>query len=577
MSRSFGNSSARSLVSQTASLRGSPGSSIDLILATLVINILGLALPLTLMQVYDRIIPNQALTSLSVLVIGCSLAIFLESILKLCREQVSSWLGARYEHFLNCKAVERILTADLEEVERENVAVHMDSVKSISTLRNFYCNQFFLTFLDLPFAAIYLATIWYLSPKLAYLVLAIVGGMFISTILFLPLYRSAKNQQAIALNSKLNFVIQAISKIHFIKAFAQEERMNVRFQQHQSDQSRYDFKVSLLQTLPSNTGMLFAQGTLFTVIGFGAEGVASGHMTLGVLTACMMLGVRTIQPTQSLASYLFKSPELKLAKSKVLQILELPRAEQYRKPRITGEIEGSIEFEQVSFRQPGKNFLALDELSFVVAPGEFVGITASNSIGAPALLSLLTGFERPLKGRVLIDGLDISRFGEEDLNRFVGLLTSSPHILKGTVIENIAMFNPARYALALETASMLKLDERVAQLPEGFHTELGLESVSTLPATTIQMVALARLLVVRPRILLFGEADAGFDDGALDVFEEVLMRLKGSSTIILVTDQQKLLAHADRIQRVADGKLTGTSRYSLLPDSRETQVKVWVT
>ena len=154
-------------------------NALDLLVASSVINVLSLAIPLTLMQVYDRIIPHSALSTLSWLVIGCTIAVAMDGSLRFFRAQISNWMAARFEHFLGCSVVERILACRLSEFEQDGLGVYLDRVNSISTLRSIYAGQIFQVLLDIPFAALFIGAIWYLAGDLAYFPLAVIGIYFL--------------------------------------------------------------------------------------------------------------------------------------------------------------------------------------------------------------------------------------------------------------------------------------------------------------------------------------------------------------------------------------------------------------
>lgn len=567
--------SSMKLLGQTAVIKLSLKRSLDLILATFMINLLGLALPLSLMQVYDRIIPNKGLDSLTWLVIGCSIAIFLEALLRFCRDQVSNWIGSIYEHKLDYNIFKKILNSDLKAVQSENTSALMEKISLVSTLQSFYCKQFFETIIEIPFSFLYLYTLAFLNFGLAMWIFGVVLIMFAIVIVLRPFYKRARIYRSKANSEKLDIIMDGISKIHFVKAFAQEDKYVAKIEQDQAKQSKADFWVSILGSIPGNVGMLISQLTLFIILGLGAADVINGRMTIGVLTACMMIGSRLVQPAQSLANYWLRSSELSYAKEKVSEIFKLPDADTEEKVSVDADVRGDIYIENVFYRNTEESKFLLEDLTLKIEEKEMIGISASESEYASKLLQLIAGLSKPERGNIYIDDLGLSCWPEETLRTRVAFLSGEPSLVKGTIIENLTLFDPQKTETALDTAMMVNLDEAVSQLPKGYDTMLDRESKKSIPASLIQLIALTRILTERPSIILLDNADAQFDQKSLQVFSEIIQKLKGKTTIIMVTDNEDLLKKSDRIIYIKSGKISGTSRFSILSAVKESKVKIW--
>ena len=565
----------RNILSQLSVLRMSPSSTADLFLASLFINFLGLGLPLTLMQVYDRIIPNKAEGTLVWLILGCSIAIIVEASLRYCRDRISSWLGCRYEHLVSSKAINKILETNLAEVEKENVAIHLNRLQAIPTLKSFYCNQFFQNIFDLPFALAYIGVIWWLQPQIGIFLVILI----LSTLLFImfmrPLYRISINKRTTSGNSKLGLLIEAITKIHFIKSFAEEEKIVQRFEKAQQELTRSEFSAQVIGFLPNDFGVLLSQITLFSVIAIGAGPVINGEITLGVLTACMMLANRAVMPAYGMIAYWFKGSEVKSAKEKVEKIFSMNRVESVSGPSLPGGVEGAILIEQLSFRTRPEQPLLFDDISYRIAPKSILGFSATNSSGSTELMCLLCGIYKPTKGHILIDDYDISLWSQNDLKGKIEYIPPEPILFNGTVLDNLALFEHSNYDIAMDVASMLHLDEKIAQLPNGYKTELTRESAYAMPSGVIRLIALARALVLRPKILLLDKMDSGLDQDSLEILVELFDLLSKECTIVVVSDNRQILNKADRVVQITDGKIVGTSRHSLIPATRDAQVQIW--
>lgn len=527
----------------------------DLLVASTVINILSLALPLTLMQVYDRILTNQALSTLAWLVIGCSIALLLETAIRLSRSFISAWMAARFEHLVGCSAIEAVLASDLETFEKDEVGIHLDRINAISVLRGFYAGQVFQIILDLPFSILFLVAIAYLAGPLVLFPIAVVL-VFLGMVGMLRLgFIKARKFQLDLNDRRSNFIIELLIGVHFVKAMTTEERMMRRYERLQSNLAETNMKVSFWEMLPINFGVFFSQVTMFGIIWFGSNSVIEGALTVGGLTACTILGGRALQPIQSIAGFWLRFSNAQIAQSKLRKVSRLaPQSEQERPPFPKG-IAGSLKIENASYRYRGTSDYLLKDINLEVEARETIGIMGEDATRTSALLGLLIGQLKPEEGSVSIDDHDLAEWDTSNLQGEVEYVPQSGKLFNGTILENISMFNEKKLTGALEAASLLGLDDLIAQLPMGYETVVGSQFSNFLPSGLIQRIVIARALVQRPRILLFDRANTSMDQDSDELVRNLIEKLKGVCTLVLVTNQPGLLSYVDTIYELIDDTL----------------------
>ena len=530
-------------------------SAIDLIAASAAINVLSLAVPLALMQVYDRIIPAKSEDTLIWLVTGAGIALILEGAIRGCRGVVSGWIGSRFEHLVGCEAVDRVLKCRIDEFEKFGLGVHLDRLNAVGTLRGFYGGQVFQAMLDLPFAALFLAAIWMLAGSLVLVPLGALG-LFALTVLVAKYRFEASRRQQVTLNDRrFNFVIELLTGIHLLKAQSMEEQMLRRHERLQASSAEANMDVSRWGSLPSSLGSGFSQIAVFGIVGMGGLAVINGDLTMGGLAACTLLAGRSVQPVQSVANFWLRFSNAEIARSQLAELVKMERETEKGTPPLPEDIIGSIEFQNVSFRYREDRPLVLEDVSLEIKARTTVGFLAASSSGTTTLSYLILGALRPTSGRVFIDDFGLDKWDRSNLAGRIEYVAQNATVFSGSILDNISMFRHDKAGLALDVAEMLELDDMVALLPQGYETRVDAQSANFMPSGLIQRICIARALVERPRIIVFDKTGGSMDIESENVFERLLNRLHGVCTVIIISNNHRMLAAADTIYELSDAFL----------------------
>ncbi|MCP5373447.1 MAG: ATP-binding cassette domain-containing protein [Hyphomicrobiales bacterium] len=532
-----------------------PGSMFDLVMASVFINVLSLALPLALLQVYDRIIPNQSKSTLVLLIAGVGTALVLEVLLRIGRAYVSGWMGARFEHMAGCAAMERLLNASITDFERNGTGVHLERLNALSMLKEFYSGQAILVLCDLPFAVIFLGVIAYLADELVLVPVVLIVLFAITALITGRLLRGALAARMTADDRRFNFIIEVLGGIHTVKSMAMEAQMLRRYERLQETCAGTDFDVAFRSSSAVTVGTVFSQMTLFTVVGVGATMVIDGMLTIGGLAACTMLAGRAMQPMQRAVGIWTRFQTIRLARDRLRKVFEIPLEAPPGLPKLP-PVNGEVVIDNVSFRYRDDLPQILDGATMHVRAGEAVGICGGNASGKTTLLYMLMGAMRPQEGRVSIDGNDLSEYDPASLKEQIAYLPQHGVLFNGTIMENITMYRADRVQAAEEVSTLLGLDKAVAHMPQGYNTRVGQGAHDSLPRGIKQRIAVARALVDKPHILLFDEANSAMDSTGDAYMRGLLEQLKGRCSIVLVTPRPSMLRLADRIYDLQGGRLT---------------------
>jgi len=526
----------------------------DLVAASMVLNLLGLALPFTLLQVYDRIIPNSATDTLTALAVGIVVAVTLESLLRATRSAVTGWTSGRFEHLATTRAFHSLLHCPLGDFERKGTGAHLEAISAIHTLKDFYSGQAFLAVFDLPFAVVFLALMALFGGWLVLVPMVLMAAFSVAALVVGREMHTAIANRMRCDDSKINFIVETLSGIQTIKSFGMEAQMSRRHERLLETSAQADFTVTELAAKCQSLALLFSHLTTILVVAFGAVSVIDGKMTTGVLAACSLLAGRCIQPMQSALDRWTRFQTARLAEGRLTDILTEAEAEKARDVKVTGEGAISLRLEGVTLRFKDGDPL-LGGIDLDVAPGELIGISGENSSGKTSLLTVMAGMLPPFAGRVLIDGVDAATLTHEALHEAIAFIPQRPELFRGTIIENLTLFAPSRTDRAKELARELGIERFIARLPLGYDSPIGDGAQESLPRGMRQLVAIARALAADPRLVLFDEANSAVDGAGDQAIRAAFERLKGKATVVLITSRPSMLSLADRKFKLLDGQV----------------------
>jgi len=555
----FGRGKQQDDAGELGSIAYMPGSIFDLIIASTFINLLALAMPLTLLQVYDRIIPNSADGTLILLIVGVASALIMEALLRLGRSYVSGWMGARFDHLAGCGAIEKLLGVSIIDFEKIGSGMHLERVNALGPLKEFYAGQAILVLCDMPFAILYLGALAYLAGVLVFVPIVLMIAFVISALYLGTKLKKSLEERMNADDRRYSFIIEVLGGVHTVKGLAMEELMVRRYERLQETCADAEYHVALHGASAVSVGALFSQFVLFSVVGFGSILVIDGTLTIGGLAACTMLAGRSMGPMQKGVGIWTRFQSIQLARERLQKLFSMEIENPPGLPDMP-EIQGTIELQDLSFsfgvNKDGEQLEPLFEnVNIKVSAGETVGISGGNASGKTSLLYLMMGVFPPTTGNASIDGLNLRDYDASSIRSQVSYLPQEGVLFNGTILENVTMFRENKVQEAYDMSKLLGLDTVVSHMPQGYETMVGDGAGDKLPRGIKQRIAIARALVDKPRVLLFDEANTSMDGPGDAMLRNLLERLKGRVTLILVTPRPSMLNLADRIYDIKDANL----------------------
>lgn len=550
-----------------SSVSGRPGGSIaircllraqspDLILASLLIGLLSLALPIALLHVYDRVLANASIGTFWFLASGVAVAIALETGLRIVRGLLIARTGAAWEAGAQAEAIDRLLHADLGEFEAAGAGAYTERLGSIATVRDAYSGAAFQVLLDLPFSALYVAAILHLSPGLAAIPVIGAALFLVAALSVARAVRRAVDTLSQGEERRFNMLFDLLCGIHTVKALGLESQMVRRYERLQGGCATARGQLAEISAQGQGLALLLSNLAMGAIAAFGCLQVLDGALTVGGLGASLMLTGRAMQPLGGALGVFARAEVLKGARARLAELRNLPDIRRAQAPPLTLR-EGRISLQSVRLlTREGRT--VLDGVNLEVDPGTCIGLRGANGAGRSSLLRIMHGQIRPTAGRVLIDGQDLAAVDPTSIADGIALLSAQGSLVRASLIDNLTMCRPERAAAARAIAAELGLDMVAASLPQGYDTPLSDGSV-ILSAGNVQLIAIARALVLQPRVLLFDEANAHLDQPSDRALCTLLQRLAGHCTVVLVSDRPSTLALAQRQYVLAAGRLAPLS------------------
>lgn len=558
-------------------------------LSSFLSNVLALALPLIILQILDRVVSNQSLETLAILVLGVLIAIVLEEVLRSINVQITGWLGARFEHNTSVAALDRLMHVPLQRYQMDEPGVHEERILATTKVASFYSGQALLVLFDLPFVAIYPILIYIIG---GWLVLVPIAVLLIFTYLILRFghwMRDQVQKRMIQDDRRLGFLTEVLSGIHSVKTLAMEALMQRRYERLQETNSELGSALIHGNAQASNFGMLFSQLMVVAVSFASAWLVVQGKMTSGGLAACMMLSVRALQPLRNGLSVWMRYQTFVAAVSRLNQIFDMPYDDDTGKPPLP-PVTQTLELSHVSLRHKAADSISTMSLSKNVLYGggkkdrsesaqdvlfaelpqrselfsdiclkvevkQCVAILGGSGSGKSSLLSMINGMTQPTSGAILLDGHPLTEYAKGSIHREIALLPQTGTIVSGTLLENLTMFDPTLVDEALRLSRRLGLDQIVSGMKLGYETSLAEGVADIIPAGVRQIITVIRALVRKPSVILFDETNVSLDMRLDQLLRDYLAELKGSCTILLVTHRPSYLSIADKKYSLVEGRL----------------------
>ncbi|GAB6040857.1 type I secretion system permease/ATPase [Endothiovibrio diazotrophicus] len=529
---------------------------VEVVVASLLVNLFTLATPYFIMNVYDRVVPNHAVETLWVLASGLALVFLFDVLIRTLRVHFIDSAGKRADVILGAKLFAHILHTPLKGQPR-SVGAFANHFHEFEALRDFVTSATLTTLIDLPFVLLFLAVIGWVAGPVALVPavaapLVILGGLALQP----PLrrlvergYRGAADRHAV--------LIESLGALPTIKALGAEGQVQARWEAVSAELARTGLRTRFVQAVALHFALLSQQFAVLGVVLYGVYRITAGEMSVGALIACTLLTGRALGPLGQVAGLLTRYHQSVASLHALDRIFAQPteRPEGTR-PLHRPKLAGGVEFREVRFSYPEQPMATLDGVSFTIRPGERVGIVGPLGCGKSTVLRLIQGLYHADQGAVLIDGVDLRQLDPAELRRNIGAVPQEVELMAGSVRDNIRFGTPwADDEAVLAAAETAGVSAFVNEHPAGFALEVG-EGGRLLSGGQRQAVAVARAVLRDPPLLLLDEPTSSMDSAAEERLKRRLAESTWGKTVLLVSHRASVLSLVERLIVIDHGRVT---------------------
>ncbi len=537
----------------------------DIGVASLTLSVLTIIPPLLVMSVIDRVVGHHSYSTLVLLSLILAIAAVYETLLGYARRELIQVVSTRVDTRLNLHLFSRLLSLPIDYFERNQAGQTVFRLMQVYRVREFVTGRLMTTFLDSLTLVFLLPFLFWIQATLAWLVVACAGMIAVIIMIFLkPIGRLMGRVQA-AESAKSSVLVESVQGIRTLKTLALEPQRKAEWDSRVATAGELRLAVGRLANWPSTMitplEAFINRGVLMVGAYFALEGTSD--IGVGALVAFMMLGGRVTQPLVGLARLIEDFTEVRAAVGEVGAVLN-NRPEQQSGAGLRPQFSGAVSFEDLTFTYPTGKTPALDRVSFAIPAGTMLGVVGRSGAGKAPLTRLWQGINRDYSGFLKIDGAELREINLVHLRRSFGVVLQDNFLFRGSVRDNITAGRPG---LTIEdvvrAARLAGAEEFIERLPQGYDTWIE-EGSSNISGGQKQRLAIARALIVDPRILILDEATSALDPESEALVNANLTRIGRGRTMVIVSHRLASLVECDQILVMDKGKVMDVAPHTVL-------------
>jgi subfamily B ATP-binding cassette protein HlyB/CyaB len=547
----------------------------DVALLSMMSNVIGLGTPLLFNIMIDKVVPHRSYNTLIAVILAFFLAMIFEAIFSYVRSYLTMYAGNKIDARLASRSFAHVLRLPMDFFEKQTVGVLLRNIQQTEGLRNFLTGRLFFTLLEVFTLPILLVCLVLYSPLLTGIVLFF--SLLIASVIgiMVPIFKKQLEKLYEAEGDRIGDLVETLHGMRAVKSLALEELRQESWDRKVANSIRRRASVGHFGIVAGTITNALSTMLTFSLLGVGVTLVFNGNLSLGGLIAFNMLSGRVTGPLLQIVGLVNEYQQIALSVKMLGTIMDHPPERDPSAKGITPPITGAIEFQNVSFQYDGAASLALDNVSFKVEEGQFIGVVGRSGSGKTTLTRLIQGLHEPKQGLIQLNGTDIRHLDLVHLRRSIGVVLQDSVLFRGSIKENIAAANPeAGLEEVMECARLAGADEFISRLPRSYEQRVE-ESATNFSGGQRQRIAIARALLLKPRLLLFDEATSALDPESEAIIQDNLQEIAKGRTMIVVSHRLSSLANADAILVMDRGKVMDFAPHKVLLERCEIYRHLW--
>ncbi|MBI2313484.1 MAG: peptidase domain-containing ABC transporter [Betaproteobacteria bacterium] len=523
----------------------------DVLLASLAIQLMGLATPLFTQVVIDKVVVHQTTSTLIVIAAALGLFMAFTAAMSWTRQYLVLHTGNRIDAVLGIRVFGHLLHLPARYFEQRPTGVLIARVHGVETIREFVSGAAVTLVLDVPFLVIFLAVMFYYSWLLSLISVAALAAIAVLSVGVVPVLRKRLNHQFLLGARNQAFLTEYVSGMETVKSLQMEPQLRKRFGDYLASYLHAGFNARQLSNTYNVAANSLEQLQTLAILCAGAWLVMRNDgFTIGMLVAFQMFASRMSQPLLRLVGLWQESQQAAIAVKRLGDIMNAPAEPHSLVPSRESATKGRVEIRGLAFRYGVTLPWLYRGLDLGIEPGTCVALMGPSGSGKSTLAKLLQGFYPPSDGQILLDGRDIRNLPANELRQNFGVVPQETVLFSGTVYDNLALANPhASFEQIVQACKLAEIHDTIESLPEGYQTKIG-EHGAGLSGGQKQRIAIARALLKRPRILIFDEATSSLDPATAEQLARTVNQFRGRVTILFVAHQLPKGLKVDEVVRL---------------------------
>jgi subfamily B ATP-binding cassette protein HlyB/CyaB len=520
----------------------------DVLLASLAVQIMGLAVPLFTQVVIDKVVVHQTSSTLAVVAVALLLFMLFTALMNWIRQYLVLHTGNRVDAVLGSRVFAHLLALPARYFDQRPTGTVVARLQGVETIREFVSGAAVTLLLDLPFMLVFAAVMFWYSWMLSLIVVVAMAAVVAISLAVVPSIREKLNRQFLAGARNQAFVTEHISAIETVKSLQMEPRLKSRYDDFLADYLEASFRTRRLSNTYGVCASLIEQLQTLAVLVAGAWLVMQNEgFTIGMLVAFQMFSSRVCQPILRLTGLWQEFQQAVVAVRRLGDLMNAPAEPDSLVPTRPAVATTSIEFAEVSFRHAENLPYLYRGFNFQLGSGECVALMGPSGSGKSTLAKLLLGTCMPTDGQIRVNGRDTRTMPVSELRAHFGVVLQDSRVFSGSLYENLVNANPRAGMEDIARACRLaEIHDFIVQLPDGYQTRIGEQGIG-LSGGQKQRLAIARALLRHPRVLIFDEAGSNLDAETAEQIGHTVSRLKGGMSILFIAHQLPASLQVDRV------------------------------
>ncbi|MDI1277243.1 peptidase domain-containing ABC transporter [Methylobacter sp.] len=523
----------------------------DVLLASLALQLVGMATPLFTQTIIDKVIVHHTMSTLVVIAVGMVIFMVFNAVMSWVRQYLVTHTGNRIDSVLGAQVFAHLFRLPLRYFEHRSTGTLVARLQGIESIREFLSGAAVTLILDVPFLIFYLAIMFYYSWLLSVAALSMLLLIVLLSLAITPLMRERLNQQFLLGARNQSFVTEYLSGMETVKSLQMEPQVVSRYGEYLAGYLEAGFNSRQLSNSYNVAANTLEQMMTLVILCLGAWlAMTTQDFTIGMLVAFQMFAGRLSQPVLRMVGLWQQFQQANIAVKRLGDVMHAPTEPYSLKPAREGGGHGKVEIRNLGFRYADNLPYLYQNFNMSILPGQCIALMGPSGSGKSTLAKLMLGFYLPSEGSIHIDDHDIRHFSANELRHHFGVVPQETVLFSGTLYENLIFSNPhSTFEQVVQACKLAEIHEAIEKLPEGYQTVIGERGVG-LSGGQKQRLAIARALLKRPKILLFDEATSSLDSATAEHFAATVNQLKGKVTMLFITHQLPESLKVDEVVRL---------------------------